>query len=124
MAAQRVSAGLSAPRFFQQKSVKTNKAPQSFGPLHRPLSRTHSFAFNPALETSEVTAAPKFVRPDCPPDAAELAASNGLRSDVAAGSRNAAKQVRNSARSALEQVGCSEPNECRFACVAAATHKR
>lgn len=102
MAAQQVSAGLSAPRIFQQKSVKTIKTPQSYGPLHRSLSRTHNFAYNPALDSSEVTAPQKFVRPDCPPDASEPAQNN--MSSVEAGGRLAAKQVRNTARSALEQV--------------------
>ena len=104
IAAQQVSAGLSAPRIFKQTTVKTNKAPQSFGPLHRAVSRTHNFAFNPALQVPEVNPIAKFVRPDCPPDASEQAAPNGLSQQTSAGSRNAAKQVRNSARSALEQV--------------------
>ncbi len=109
MVAQQLSAGLSAPRIFKQTTVKTNKAPQSFGPLHRAVSRTHNFAFNPALQGPEVTPAPKFVRPDCPPDVSETAVSNGLSQDLTSGSRNAAKQVRNSARSALEQVRQSCP---------------
>lgn len=109
MAAQQVSAGLSAPRIFKQTTVKTNKAPQSFGPLHRAVSRTHNFAFNPAIQGPEVTPAPKFVRPDCPPDVSETAVPNGLSQDLTSGSRNAAKQVRNSARSALEQVRQSSP---------------
>ena len=104
-AAQPVSAGLTASRIFQQKHIKSSKAVQSFGPLHRSVSRTQNFAYNPALESSETTPPFKFVRPDCPPDAAETSAPNGL-SKADAGSRNAAKQVRNTARSALEQVGC------------------
>jgi len=109
MVAQQVSAGLSAPRIFKQTTVKTNKAPQSFGPLHRAVSRTHNFAFNPAIQGPEITPAPKFVRPDCPPDVSETAVPNGLSQDLTSGSRNAAKQVRNSARSALEQVRQSSP---------------
>ena len=106
-AAQQVSAGLTAPRIFKQKASKPSKGLQTFGPLHRSVSRTHNFAYNPAMEGSDSTPPFKFVRPDCPPDAAETSAPNGL-SKADAGSRNAAKQVRNTARSALEQVGWSQ----------------
>ena len=100
--AQQVSAGLTAPRLFQQKSVKSNKALQSFGPLHRSVSRPHNFAYNPALDSSEITAPFKFVRPDCPPDVAESSATG--KAQQLSGSQSAVKQVKNTARSALEQV--------------------
>lgn len=103
MAAQQVSAGLTAPRIFQQKSVKSNKALQSFGPLHRSVSRPTNFAYNPAFDSSEVTAPFKFVRPDCPPDVAD---STGTGKVQSLGGQSAAKQVKNTARSALEQVNC------------------
>lgn len=102
MATHQVSAGLTAPRIFQQKSVKANKALQSFGPLHRSVSRPNNFAYNPALDSSEVTTPFKFVRPDCPPDVAE-AGVNG-KSQKSTGSQRASQQVNNTARSALEQV--------------------
>ena len=102
MATQQVSAGLTAPRIFQQKSVKGNKALQSFGPLHRSASRPNNFAYNPALDSSEVTAPFKFVRPDCPPDVAESNVNE--KAQQSSGRQNAAKQVKNTARSALEQV--------------------
>ena len=102
VAAQQVSAGLTAPRIFQQKRTKSNKALQSFGPLHRSVSRPSNFAYNPALDSSEVTTPFKFVRPDCPPDVAESSV-NG-KAQQSSGSQSAAKQVKNTARSALEQV--------------------
>lgn len=103
MAAQQVSAGLTAPRIFQQKSVKSHKALPSFGPLHRSVSRPTNFAYNPAFDSSEVTAPFKFVRPDCPPDVAD---STGIGKAQSSGGQSAAKQVKNTARSALEQVHC------------------
>ena len=102
VATQQVSAGLTAPRIFQQKSIKANKALQSFGPLYRSVSRPNNFAYNPALDSSEVTIPFKFVRPDCPPDVAESSVS--AKAQQSAGSQNTAKQVKNTARSALEQV--------------------
>lgn len=102
MATQQVSASLTAPRIFQRNSVKSNKALQSFGPLHRSVSRTHNFAYNPVLDGSEAPAAFKFVRPDCPPDVAESSATG--KAQQSPGSQSAVKQVRNTARSALEQV--------------------
>ncbi|KAL3154154.1 hypothetical protein ABBQ32_013678 [Trebouxia sp. C0010 RCD-2024] len=101
-AAQQVSAGLTAPRIFQRKSAKSNKALQSFGPLHRSVSRPQNFAYNPVMDGPEVPAPFKFVRPDCPPDAAESAATG--KAQQASGNQSAVKQVNNTARSALEQV--------------------
>lgn len=111
MAAQQISAGLTAPRIFQQKSVKSNKALPSFGPLHRSVSRPTNFAYNPAFDSSEVTAPFKFVRPDCPPDVAD---STGTGKGQSSGGQSAAKQVKNTARSALEQV---IPGSCLAVCL-------
>lgn len=54
------------------------------------------------MDGPEVPAPFKFVRPDCPPDAAESAATG--KAQQASGNQSAVKQVNNTARSALEQV--------------------
>lgn len=101
MAVTQVSSVLSAPRFFQQKPVKTAKVAQIAGPLYRPVARPQNFAFNPAIETSDLAAPRAFVRPDCPPEVSKQA---GGKQSSAAQHRHGAKDVSNSARSALEQV--------------------
>lgn len=101
MVATQVSSMLSTPRFFQPKPVKSSKIAHVPGPLYRPVARPHNFAFNPAVETSNLAAPRAFVRPDCPPDVTEQVQSK--QSQVSQG-RLAAQNVSNSARSALEQV--------------------
>lgn len=101
MVATQVSSMLSTPRFFQPKPVKSSKIAHVPGPLYRPVARPHNFAFNPAVETSDLAAPRAFVRPDCPPDVTEQVHSK--QSQVSQG-RLAAQDVSNSARSALEQV--------------------
>ena len=100
MVATQVSSVLSAPRFFQAKPVKPSKVSQVAGPLYRPVARPHNFAFNPAIEASDLASPRAFIRPDCPPDASEQAPSKQLVTSQG----GSAKKVNNSARSALEQV--------------------
>lgn len=101
MVATQVSSVLSAPKIFQSNPVKPSKVAQIAGPLYRPVARPHNFAFNPAVETSDWAAPRAFVRPDCPPDVTEQTSSKQIQ---ASPKRPGAKNISNSARSALEQV--------------------